>query len=314
MKIVILDGSGANPGDLSWAPIEALGDLTAFDYTAPEDTIAHIGNAEIVLTNKTVISEEVLNACPNVKYVGILATGYNVVDLAACRSRGIPVCNVPAYSTSAVAQHVFALLLELTNHVGLHNKAVQDGRWITSTGFCFWDAPLRELDGLTMGLVGYGQIGQKTRQIAEAMGMKVLACASRPREGLVSLEQVLKESDIVSLHCPLTAANKGLINKDTIAMMKDGAILINTARGPLLNEADVREALESGKLGGCAVDVVSEEPMKAGNPLLGAPNCIITPHIAWAPRETRERLIGIAANNLKGFLEGKITNDVSGKA
>ena len=314
MKIVILDGSGANPGDLSWAPIEALGELTAYDYTAPGETVAHIGDAQIVLTNKTVIDRAVLDACPGIRYVGIIATGYNVVDLAACRERGIPVCNVPAYSTSAVAQHVFALLLELTNLVGHHNEAVQAGRWVTNPGFCFWDAPLRELEGLTMGLVGYGEIGKRTARLAEAFGMRVLACASRPRDGLTDLNTVLRESDIVSLHCPLTAQNKGFINRETLALMKPGAILINTARGGLLNEADVRAALESGRLGACAVDVVSEEPMKAGNPLLGAPNCIITPHIAWAPRETRARLIQIAADNLNGFLHGKPVNDVSGRA
>lgn len=314
MKIVILDGSGANPGDLSWQPIADLGELTVYDYTAPEDTVAHIADSEIVLTNKTVISEQVLAVCPQVKYVGILATGYNVVDLAACRARGIPVCNVPAYSTSAVAQHVFALLLELTNHVGLHDAAVQQGRWITNQGFCFWDRPLRELEGLTMGIVGYGQIGQKTAEIARAFGMKVLACASRPREGLVSLEQVLPESDILSLHCPLTKENAGMIDAASIAKMKPGAILINTARGGLLNEKDVRAALESGRLGAVAVDVVSAEPMAADNPLLGAPNCIITPHIAWAPAETRMRLIGIAADNMRSWQQGKITNDVSCRA
>lgn len=311
MKIVILDGSAANPGDLSWQPFAELGDLTVYDYTAPEETVDHIADAEIVLTNKTAISEAVLQACSGVRYVGILATGYNVVDLAACRKRGIPVCNVPAYSTAAVAQHVFALLLQLTNHVALHNQAVQQGRWITSQGFCFWDRPLREIDGLTMGIVGYGQIGQRTAEIARAFGMKVLACASRPREGLSTLEEVLRQSDIISLHCPLTKENEGFINRETIAMMKPGAILINTARGGLLKEQDVREALESGRLGGCALDVVSREPMAANNPLLGAPNCVITPHIAWAPKETRQRLIGIAADNLRGFLQGNITNDVS---
>lgn len=311
MKIVILDGSGANPGDLSWSPISALGELTVYDYTAAGETISHIGDAEIVLTNKTVIDRAVLDACPAIRYVGIIATGYNVVDLDACRERGIPVCNVPAYSTTAVAQHVFALLLELTNLVGHHNAAVQEGRWVTNPGFCFWDAPLRELDGLTLGIVGYGQIGQRTARIAEAFGMKVLACASRPREGLVSLEQVLRESDIISLHCPLTAANAGFINRETIAMMKPGAILINTARGGLLNEQDVRDALESGRLGACGLDVVSVEPMKADNPLLGAPNCLITPHIAWAPRETRARLIRIAADNVAAFMQGCPTNDVS---
>ena len=309
-RIVILDGFAANPGDLDWKQFEALAPLTVYDRTAPEDTVARIGGADIVLTNKTRITAEVISACPSIRYIGLLATGYNVVDLDAARAREIPVCNVPAYSTDAVAQHVFALLLELTNRVGHHNAQVQAGRWITSRDFCFWDGSLMELRGKTLGIIGYGQIGQAVARIAEAFGMRVLATARRARPGLVPMEQVLAESDIITLHCPLFADNTGMINRETIARMKDGVLLINTARGPLIDEAALREALLSGKVAGAAMDVVSVEPMAADCPLLGLDNCVITPHIAWAPTETRARLLTIAAGNVRGFLEGHVVNDV----
>lgn len=311
MKIVILDGHGANPGDLTWDAFSKIGETTVYEATAPEDTVARIGDAEVAITNKVLMTADVINSCPNLKYIGITATGYNVVDLNAARARSIPVCNVPAYSTPAVAQHVFALLLELTNRVAHHNKAVQDGRWITSPNFCFWDYQLTELCGKTLGIIGYGQIGQAVAKIAEAIGMKVLACGRRNKPGLVPMDQVLAESDIITLHCPLFADNTGLINKDTIAKMKDGVIIINTARGPLINENDLRDALLSGKVGGAGLDVVSAEPMKESHPLLGFDNCIITPHIAWAPTQTRARLLQIAADNLQNFIDGHPTNDVT---
>lgn len=311
MKIVILDGQGANPGDLSWAPFEALGEVTLYSSTAPEETVARIGDAPIVITNKVVIDRAVIEACPALRYIGITATGYNVVDLDAARERGIPVCNVPAYSTAAVAQHVFALLLEITNKVGHHNAEVQRGRWIHSPSFCFWDGPLTELQGKTLGIIGYGQIGQAVAKIAEAFGMRVLACARHARPGLTTLDEVLRESDIISLHCPLFAENRHMIDAHAIAQMKDGVILINTARGPLVDENALRDAILSGKVGGAALDVISTEPMQADFPLLGLPQCLITPHIAWAPAETRQRLLQIAADNVRAFMDGHPINDVT---
>lgn len=311
MNIVILDGSGANPGDLTWAPFEALGHVTVYPRTDPEETLAHLGQAEIAITNKTVLDASIIAAAPNLKYIGITATGYNVVDLDAARQRGIPVCNVPAYSTDAVAQHVFALLLEITNMVGHHSCAVQEGRWVTASSFCFWDAPLTELHGKTLGIIGYGHIGQAVAKIADAFGMRVLACSRTPKPGLVPMEQVLRESDIISLHCPLFQENRGMICRESIAQMKDGVILINTARGPLINEQDLADALRSGKVRAAGLDVIAQEPMAADCPLLNAPNCLITPHIAWAPRETRQRLLDIAAENLHSFLNGQTVNDVT---
>ena len=310
-KLVVLDGYTCAHGDLDWKLFEAFGDLTVYDRTATEQVVERIGDASIVLTNKVPVTEATLAACPSVRYIGVLATGYNVVDLDAARARGIPVCNVPAYSTDAVAQHVFALLLELVSHVAAHDRAVREGRWISSPDFCFWDMPMTELAGKTMGIIGYGQIGQAVARIAQAFGMRVLACASREREGLVPLERVLAESDVISLHCPLTASNKGLICRDTIAKMKDGVILLNTARGPLVAERDLREAVLSGKVRAAAVDVVGTEPMRADCPLLGVEGILITPHIAWAPRETRARLMGIAAENIRRFLAGQPVNDVT---
>ncbi len=312
MKIVVLDGYTLNPGDLDWTALSSLGSLTVYDKTSPEDVLSRIGDAQILYTNKTLITKEIIDNAPNLKFIGVLATGYNVVDLVAARERSIPVCNVPAYSTSSVAQHVFALLLEICQHTGHHNQAVQEGRWTKSPHFCFWDSPLIELQGKTMGFIGFGRIGQATANIARAFGMKILAYSpSKKGNDNATLEDVLKNSDVLSLHCPLTDATKHLIRKETIAHMKDGAILINTARGPLVNEADLRQALISGKLYAAAVDVVSEEPIKADNPLLGLDNCLITPHIAWAPKEARQRLMDIAVANLKAFINESPQNVVN---
>lgn len=312
MKICVLDGYGANPGDLDWAPIAALGQLTVWDATPPEKVQERMAGAEIVITNKTVLSGEAIQAAKELRYIGLLSTGYNVVDLDTARARGIPVCNVPAYSTEAVAQHTFALLLEITNHVGQHTAAVQrDRRWVSSPSFCFWDAPLMELKGKTLGIIGYGRIGQAVADIARAFGMRALATARHLRPGLVPLETVLAESDVISLHCPLFADNRGLINAKTIAQMKDGVILLNTARGPLIDEQALKAALESGKVAAAGLDVIDREPMPADCPLLGLDNCIITPHIAWAPRETRERLLGIVAENIRCFQAGRVQNDVT---
>jgi len=311
MKIVILDGYAENPGDLSWDGFAALGDLTVYDRTPADQIISRIGDAEIILTNKTPVTADTLAACPQVRYIGVLATGYNVVDVAAARERGVVVTNVPAYGTAAVAQHVFALLLELCHHAGHHNAAVQQGRWTSCPDFCFWDRPLTELAGKTMGIVGYGRIGRSVSGIAQAFGMKVLACSAHGGEDTVSLQEVLTQSDVISLHCPLTADNAGMINREAIARMKDGVFIINTARGPLIDETALREALLSGKVRGAAVDVVSTEPIPAGHPLLGLPNCIITPHIAWAPRESRQRLMDVAVENLRSFLLGTPVNNVA---
>ena len=317
MKIVVLDGHAVNPGDLSWDIIRQFGDLVVYDYTAAEDTISRLQGADIALTNKTILDAAVLDACPSVKLICVLATGYNVVDCADTAGRGIPVCNVPAYGTAAVAQFTFALLLELCHQVGHHSKAVHQGRWCENRDFCFWDTPQMELAGKTMGIIGFGRIGRAVGTIAKAMGMEVIAYnRSRCPEGeaigkYVDLDTLLKTADVISLHCPLTAENAELINEHTLSMMKDGAILLNTARGPLLDEQAVANALASGKLRGAAVDVVSKEPMERTNPLLAAPNCIITPHMAWAPTESRQRILNITANSIAAFLAGSPINTVN---
>lgn len=316
MKIVILDAYAANPGDLSWDEFAALGELTVYDRTAQEDAAARIGDAEVVFINKVRLTDEIFAACPNLKLVSILATGYNIVDLAAARRRGITVCNVPGYSTRAVVQMTFALLLEICQQVGLHSGAVHTGRWQTCPDFCFWDRPLIELDGKTMGIVGYGAIGSAVGTVAQALGMKLLVTARHERpvpEGarFVSLPELLAQSDVVSLHCPQTAENARMIDAGALAQMKDGAILLNTARGGLLDEQAVADALRSGKLLAAGMDVVSAEPIRADNPLLTAPNCFLTPHIAWAPLETRRRLQAISAENLRAFLAGKPQNVVN---
>ena len=320
MKIVVLDGYTENPGDLSWGPLEALGELTVYDRTSltdPAEAIARIGDAEIVFTNKTPLTRAVLGACPAVRFIGVLATGYNIVDVACAREKGIPVCNVPAYGTMSVAQYAISLLLEVCGHVGHHSNTVREGRWTRSADFCYWDFPLIELSGKTIGIVGFGRIGRQVGRIAAAMGMRVLATGSRPTdEGraigtYVELDTLLRESDVISLHCPLFADNQGMINRESIAKMKDGVILINNARGGLIVEQDLCDALESGKVAAAAVDVVSAEPIHADNPLLHAKNCLITPHISWAPKESRQRIMDMSADNLAAFLRGEPINVVN---
>ena len=320
MKIVILDGYCLNPGDLSWSGFEALGEVTVYDRTpldGEDEIVRRIGDSEIVLTNKTPITRAVLDRCPQVRYIGVLATGYNVVDITAAREKNIPVCNVPGYGTAAVAQMTVALLLEICCQVGHHDRAVHDGRWSKCRDYCFWDGTLTELAGKTMGIIGYGSIGQATGEIARVLGMTVVATGPHPwGEGerpapYVSLEELLGCSDVVSLHCPLFPETKGIINRDSIAKMKNGAILLNTSRGPLLVEQDVADALNSGKLRAAAIDVAEVEPIPAESPLLTAKNCVITPHIAWAPLEARQRLMDIAVGNLRGFLAGAPENVVN---
>ena len=311
-KIIILDGAVENPGDLSWEPMAALGELTVYDYTAPQDVIARIGDAPIILTNKTVISAEVMAACPNLRYIGVLATGYNVIDIAEAKKRGIVVTNVPAYSTPTVAQFTMALLLEIALHVGHHSRVVHEGKWSACRDFAFWDYPLMELQGKTLGIVGYGSIGKEVARVAQAFGMKVLAYSRHGAEDFhTELDELYAKSDIVSLHCPLTAENAGMINRETIAKMKDGVILLNTARGGLINEADLREALLSGKVYAAASDVTCREPINADSPLLGLDNMIITPHIAWAATEARQRLLSVAIDNVRQYLTGNAQNNVA---
>lgn len=323
MKIVVLDGHTLNPGDLSWDGFRKLGELTVYgrtlyDKSRVENIIDRVGDAEIVLTNKTPIRRVAMEKMPNLKYIGILATGYNIVDIDAAKERGILVTNVPAYGTSAVAQMVFALLLEMCHHVWEHSEDVKRGAWTNNVDWCFWNYPLIELARKTMGIIGFGRIGQATAKIAQALGMYVLAYNPRRNKELenntlryVELDELFVNSDVISLHCPLFESTRGIINKDSIAKMKDGAMLINTSRGPLIVEKDLAEALNSGKLSGAAVDVVSKEPIEMDNPLLSAKNCIITPHIAWAPKESRQRLMDIAVDNLEKFLKGSPVNVVN---
>ena len=312
MKIVILDGYTENPGDLSWEGFAAFGELTVYDYTPADKIAERIAGAQAVYTNKTPLTRETIEGAKALSYIGILATGYNVVDVEAARERGIPVCNIPTYGTSAVAQYVFALLLEICHRVAHHAKAVEEGRWSTCRDFCFWDYPLMELAGKTIGLIGYGRIGQATAQVARGFGMRVLAYDAHVQvPECVDLDTLLSRSDVISLHCPLFPETQGLINQETLAKMKDGVILINTSRGPLIQEGDLREALLSGKVYAAAVDVVSEEPIRPDNPLLGLDNCLITPHIAWAPRESRQRLMDVAVDNLRAFVAGKPQNVVN---
>ena len=313
-KIVVLDGYALNPGDLDWTPLQAYGELTVYDRTEPKDVVKRIGDAEIIFTNKTILTGETIIQAPKLKYIGVLATGYNVLDMGAAREKGIVVTNIPAYSTDAVAQFTFALLLEITNRVQRHSDAViRDNRWTTCKDFCFWDYPLIELANKKMGIIGYGAIGKAVGKVAKALNMEVLAYSPSldPKHpDRASMETIYKESDIISLHLPLTEQSRGMINRDTIAKMKDGVIILNTGRGPLINEQDLADALNSGKVYAAAVDVVSVEPIKADNPLLKAKNIIITPHIAWAPLQTRERLLGMAIRNVEHFLAGKPINRV----
>ena len=308
MKIVILDGYTENPGDLSWEGFEKIGSLTVYDRTSLTDVqeaIQRIGDAEAILTNKTPLPGEVIEACPNLKYIGVLATGYNVVDTSAAKEKGIVVCNIPTYGTDAVGQFAIGLLLEICHHIGHHDAAVKEGRWESNPDWCFWDYPLIELSGKTMGVIGFGRIGQTTGRIAKALGMRVIANDEYPNDAgkeiaeYVSREELFAQADVISLHCPLFPSTQGLVNKDTIAKMKDGVIILNNSRGPLIVEQDLADALNSGKVYAAGLDVVSTEPIKGDNPLLKAKNCLITPHISWAPKESRQRLMDIAVDNLK---------------
>ena len=311
MKIVILDGYTCNPGDLSWAPFERFGQVTAYESTLPYEVIKRCEGAEIVISNKTLLPRETLERMQGVRYIGLLSTGYNVVDVEAAKELGIPVAYVPAYSTNAVAQHTFALLLELCNHVGSHAAAVRDGQWESCRRFCFWNAPLTELHGKTFGIFGLGSIGSAVAKIASAMGMRVIY-HSRTKKNVsyeyVTKEELFRQSDVLSLHCPLTDETHRLINKDTLSLMKPTAFLINTTRGDVVEEADLADALNNDRLAGAALDVLCQEPPVNGSPLLNAKNAVITPHLAWAAKETRARLIDWAADNLQFFLEGAPKN------
>jgi len=303
-RLVVLDGHTTNPGDLSWAPLEALGDLTVHARTPREQVAERIASADVVLTNKTPLDAEVLEAAPRLRGISVLATGHDVVDGVAARRLGIPLCNVPDYSTASVAQAVFALLLELTNHTGSLAAAVRQGRWSACPDFCFWDEPLLELAGLSFGVVGHGRIGEAVARIARAFGMEVLSHRRHPQPGDVDLDTLLAQSDVVSLHCPLTPHTHGLLNADRLARMRPGAFLLNTARGALVEEASLAAALESGHLGGAGLDVLCVEPPGPDHPLLRAPRCLITPHVAWASRAARRRLIEATAANVAALLAG----------
>lgn len=319
MKMVVLDGFTLNPGDLTWEGIEQFGELKVFDRTdfAPKKVIEAIGDAEVVFTNKVPMPKEVIEQAPNLKYIGVLATGYNIIALEKANELGVLVTNVPTYGTNGVAQFTMALLLEMCHHVGDHNKAVHHGDWAKSLDFCFWNSPLIELEGKTLGIIGFGRIGQATAKMAQAFGLHVLAY-NRSREASLetktcryaTLDEVFEQSDIISLHCPLSESTQGIINAQNIAKMKTGVMLINTSRGGLVVEEDLKEALNSGKVYMAAVDVVSSEPIKEDNPLLKAKNCIITPHIAWAPIESRKRMMAITIDNLKAYINGKPKNVV----
>ena len=321
MKIVVLDGLTENPGDLTWDGLAALGELTVYDRTAyQEDPLIteRIGDAEIIVINKTPISRETMDRCPNIRLIAVLATGYNVVDYQYAHEKGIPVVNVPTYGTMSVSQYSIALLLELCHHIGHHSDTVFSGKWQNNIDWCYWDYPLIELDGKTMGIIGFGRIGQAEGRIARAMGMRVLAHDLHPTDAgkaigeYVDLETIYREADVITLHCNLTKENTGMINKASIARMKDGVLLINNARGQLIVEQDVADALNSGKIAGCALDVVSTEPIRNDNPLLQAKNCIITPHISWAPKESRQRIMDCTVENVRAFLENKPIHVVNG--
>ena len=318
MKIVVLDGYALNPGDLSWTGMEALGELTVYERTSPSEVLEHSAGAEVLITNKTVITAEHMAALPQLKYIGVLATGYNVVDIDEARNRGIVVTNIPAYSTASVAQMVFAHVLNITQRVGYYATENANGRWTNSVDFCYWDTDLVELDGKKMGIVGLGNIGRATARIAQAFGMEVLVVTSKEQSALpegmkkVTLDELFAQSDVVSLHCPLTPDTKEMVNAARLQTMKPSAILINTGRGPLVNEQDLADALNEGRIAAAGLDVLSVEPSVTGNPLLGARNCFITPHIAWATKEARIRLMDIAVNNLKSYQEGIIINNVAG--
>ena len=320
MKMVILDGYTENPGDLSWSELEKLGELTVYDRTSltdEEEIAARIDNADILLTNKTPVSAAALDKNPGVKYISVLATGYNIVDVEAARARGIPVSNVPAYGTAAGAQFAIAMLLEICHHVAHHSETVHAGRWEQSPDWCYWDYPLIELQGKTMGIIGFGRIGQQTGRIAKAMGMNILATGSRTTDSgreiaeYVELDELLARSDVIALHCPLFPSTQGIISRENIAKMKDGVILLNNSRGPLIDEQALADALNSGKVYAAGLDVVSTEPIRGDNPLLKAKNCFITPHISWAPKESRQRIMDCTVENIKAFLDGEPVNVVN---
>lgn len=314
MKLTILDGHAVNPGDLSWDCFKKSASVTVYERTPPDLVIGRIGDSDAVLLNKVSITSDILKECPKLKYIGILATGYNVVDIKAAQEFGVTVTNVPSYSTMAVAQHVFSFITTFTNHVQQHSEGVMKGKWTASPDFCYWDSPLTELSGKTLGIFGFGHIGERVARIGEAFGMKVICCPHHVKEGMpepVSLDGLFEKSDFLTLHAPLTPETAEVVNKRTLALMKNTAYVINTARGGLVNEKDVRTALDSKKIAGYACDVLMDEPMKKDCPLLGAPDCLITPHIAWAPKETRIRLLDTALKNFECYLHGTPRNIVS---
>ena len=313
MKLTVLDGYALNPGDLSWDSFTKYADVTVFERTPQELAVEHIGNSDAILLNKVKITSYILSKCTNLKYIGVLATGYNVIDVDAVRKAGICATYIPDYSTNAVAQHVFALITYFTNHVAVHNESVINGDWTKNPDFCYWKKPLIELCGKTLGILGYGKIGRQTAKIAEAFGMNVIVCPHKitPEiENFVNFDSLLKKSNFISLHVPLTEETEEIIDSSAISKMKDGAYIINTARGGIINENDMRAALDSGKIGGYAADVLLHEPMNSDCPLLNAPNCVLTPHIAWAPPETRARLLKIALENFANYLEGNVQNSI----
>jgi len=318
MKIVVLDGYAENPGDLTWSALENLGNLMVYDRTEETKIVERINDAEIVIVNKTKIDKRVLDACPEIRYIGVLATGYNNVDTEYARKRRILVANVPNYGTLAVGQFAIALLLEICHRIGHHDKAVHEGRWTNNIDWCFWDYPLIELSGKTMGIIGFGRIGKTTGRIGKALGMKIIAYTRHPQvadkkevEFITELDNFFSQADVVVLHCPLFPETKEIINKTNIEKMKDGVIIINNSRGGLINEKDLAEALKSGKVYAAGLDVVESEPIGKENPLLTAPNCIITPHISWAAKESRKRLLNIAVENVAAFIAGKAINIVN---
>lgn len=317
MKIVVLDGYGLNPGDLTWSGLEALGELKVYDRTAPEELLERSKDADALITNKTVIAKEDMASLPKLRYIGVLATGYNVVDIDAAKERGIVVTNIQAYSTDSVAQMVFAHLLNITQRVGYYADENRRGRWTANADFCYWDTPLLELAGKKMGIVGFGHIGQATARIAQAFGMEVGVFTSKEQSALpvgmkkMELDELFASCDVVSLHCPLTPSTKEMVNAKRLNAMKPNAILINTGRGPLVNEQDLADALNEGRIAAAGLDVLSVEPAAEGNPLLSARNCFITPHIAWATKEARIRLMNIAVHNLRSYQEGKVVNNVA---
>lgn len=320
MKIVVLDGYTENPGDLSWRELEKLGDVTVYERTSltdEEEAIRRLEGAEVAITNKTPITRRVMDSCPQLKYISMLATGYNVVDADYARERGIPLSNIPTYGTAAVGQFAIAMLLEICHHVAHHSQSVHEGRWEACADWCYWDYPLIELDGKSMGIIGFGRIGQQTGRIAKALGMKILAYDSYPNDAgreiaeYVDLDTLLASSDVIALHCPLFPETRGIINRETIAKMKNGVIILNNSRGPLVVEQDLADALNSGKVYAAGVDVVSTEPIRGDNPLLTAKNCIITPHISWAPKESRQRIMDCTVSNVRSFLEGTPVNVVN---